>query len=67
MVGWVVGYVYDVSGIGSCVFVYSAWGLSSSVGSKDFGCCFLSGWMCGLITGFGAFGEGVDAEVVIVT
>ena len=56
VVGWVVGYVCVVSGIGSYEVVYSAWGLSSSARSEDFGFCYLSGWMCGLVTGSGAFG-----------
>ena len=53
-----VVYFCVVSGIGSCEVVYSAWGLSSSARSKYFGFCYLSGWMCGLVTGSGAFGRG---------
>jgi len=57
-VSWVVGYVFVVSCIGSCEVVYSAWGFSSSARSEDFGFCYLSGYMYGLVTGSGAFGKG---------
>jgi hypothetical protein len=50
VVGWVVGYVCIVSGIGSCEVMDSAWELSSYVRSEDFGFCYLSGWICGFIT-----------------
>ncbi len=53
-----VGYVCAVSGIGSCEVVYSAWGLSSSTRSEDFSFFYLSGRMCYLVTGSGAFGKG---------
>ena len=58
VVGWVVGCVFVVSGISSCGVVYSAWGLSSSARSEDFVFFCLIGWMCGLVTGFGAVGRG---------
>ena len=52
VLGWKVGYVCVVSDIGSCGFECSAWGLSSAARSDDFVFCYLSGWMCGLVTGF---------------
>ena len=47
--------------------MYSAWGLSSSARSEDFGFCYLSGWTCGLVTGFGAFEKGEGVEFIVFT
>ncbi len=57
VVGWMDGCVCVKRGIGSCEVVYSSWGLSSSACFEDFGSCYLVGWRCGMITGFGAFGS----------
>ncbi len=57
LVGWVVGCVSFTHGIGSCEVVYLAWKLSSSACSQDFGSCYLGGWRCGMIIGFGMFGS----------
>ena len=45
----------------------SAWGLSSSARSEDFGVCYLSGWVCGWLPGLERLKGGVDVVFVVLT
>ena len=45
----------------------SAWGLSSSARSEDFGFLLFEWVVCGMVAGSGAFWGGVDVMVVVFT